>query len=107
MTLFSTRQLLVRTIRTFVALALPVLRVSLPAVRAPSDPNGRFPGCVHGIAQRQGLLSAVGNAANQPAIGVRDMAPIATPSERDAAKAMAMTMAVGSNEELQPRIPGS
>ncbi|HUD32340.1 MAG TPA: MCP four helix bundle domain-containing protein, partial [Variovorax sp.] len=91
---FSTRQLL---ICTFVALALLVLLVSLIAMRALSASNDRFSGYVHGVAERQGMISNIRKAANQRAIGVRDMALVATTAERDAAKAVA----VGSNEELK------
>ncbi|MGF6528822.1 MCP four helix bundle domain-containing protein, partial [Variovorax sp. PvP013] len=91
---FSTRQLL---ICTFIALAMLVLLVSLLAMRALSDSNERFSGYVHGVAERQSVISNMRKAANQRAIGVRDMALVSTPAERDVAKALA----INSNEELQ------
>ncbi|RZL43907.1 MAG: methyl-accepting chemotaxis protein, partial [Variovorax sp.] len=94
MTKLSTRQLL---ICTFVALALLVLVVGLLAMRALGASNDHFSGYVHGVAERQGLITDVRTAANRRAIGVRDMALVTTGAERDAAKAVA----VGANEELQ------
>jgi methyl-accepting chemotaxis protein-1 (serine sensor receptor) len=89
----STRQLL---IGTFVVLAFLVTLVSLLAMRSLSASDERFSGYVHGLGARQGLLSDLRSAANRRAIGVRDMALVATSGERDIAKAMA----VGANEEL-------
>ena len=93
MTKLSTRQLL---IGTFVVLAFLVTLVSLLAMRSLSASDERFSGYVHGLGARQGLLSDLRSAANRRAIGVRDMALVATSGERDIAKAMA----VGANEEL-------
>jgi len=73
-----------------------VLLVSLLATRALSGSNDRFSGYVHGVAERQGLISDIRAAANRRAIGVRDMALIDVAVERDAAKAVA----VASNKEL-------
>ncbi|MGF6528986.1 hypothetical protein ABID77_004299, partial [Variovorax sp. PvP013] len=89
----STHQLLVCT---FTALAMLVLLVSLLATRALSGSNDRFSGYVHGVAERQGLISDIRAAANRRAIGVRDMALIDVAVERNAAKAVA----VASNKEL-------
>ncbi|MGY4148268.1 methyl-accepting chemotaxis protein, partial [Variovorax sp. PvP013_2] len=89
----STRQLLVGT---FVVLAFLVLVVSLLAMRSLHSSDERFSGYVHGIGERQSLLSDVRAAANRRAIGVRDMALVTTAAERDAGKAMA----VSANEDL-------
>ena len=89
----STRQLF---ICTFIALAMLVLLVSLLAMRSLSASNDRFSGYVNGIAQRESLISDIRAAANRRAIGVRDMALVATTPERDAAKAVA----VSANDEL-------
>ncbi len=77
----STKQLLVGT---FVVLALLVLTVGLLAMRSLSSSDERFSGYVHGIGERQSLLSDLRAAANRRAIGVRDMALVTTSAERDA-----------------------
>jgi methyl-accepting chemotaxis protein len=89
----STRQLL---IFTFSALALLVLVVSLLAMRSLSASNDRFSGHVHGVAERESLISEIRTSANRRAIAVRDMALVGTAAEREASKAIA----VSSNEEL-------
>ncbi|RZI54283.1 MAG: methyl-accepting chemotaxis protein [Pseudomonas sp.] len=90
---FSTRQLL---ICTFIALAMLVLLVSLLAMRSLSASNDRFSNHVHGVAERESLISDIRASANRRAIAVRDMALVNTTTERDASKAIA----VSSNEDL-------
>ncbi len=89
----STRQLL---ICTFVALAALVLFVSLLAMRSLSASNDRFSGHIYGVAERESLISDIRASANRRAIAVRDMALVATTTERDSAKGIA----VSSNDEL-------
>ncbi|RZL47065.1 MAG: methyl-accepting chemotaxis protein, partial [Variovorax sp.] len=93
----STRQLLVGT---FLVLALLVLTVGLLSVRSLSASDERFSGYVHGVGERRNLLADLRAAANRRAIGVRDMALVTTPEERDAGKAMA----VGAHQDLQAQL---
>ncbi|RZI73454.1 MAG: methyl-accepting chemotaxis protein, partial [Pseudomonas sp.] len=90
----TTKQLIVSA---FAVLALLVVLVSVLAMRSLSDSNQRFSSYVHGIGERQNLLSELAAIANRRAIGVRDMVLVTTVAEQNAAK----TMAVDANNNLQ------
>ncbi|MGF6529199.1 MCP four helix bundle domain-containing protein, partial [Variovorax sp. PvP013] len=91
---FTTRQLIVGA---FAVLAVLVLLVSVLATNSLSESNKRFSSYVHGIGERQALLSELAAIANRRAIGVRDLVLVTTAAEQNVAR----TMAVDANEKLK------